>query len=122
MYFFEGKNMINIMVNGNLIKTNDQGFLTYFDDWSESYAIEIAKIDNINLFTDHWELIYYFRDYYLMNLECPTMHQMLMELTPNIKKFHNKKIYEHHIYSLFESDPIHEICKLAGLPMPQPDT
>jgi sulfur relay (sulfurtransferase) DsrC/TusE family protein len=27
-----------------------------------------------------------------------------------------------HIYSLFESDPIHEICKLAGLPMPQPDT
>ena len=93
MYFFEGKNMINIMVDGNLIKTNDQGFLTYFDDWSESYAIEIAKIDNISLFTDHWELIYYFRDYYLINLECPTMHQMLMELTPNIKKFHNKKIY-----------------------------
>ena len=45
--------MINIMVDGNLIKTNDQGFLTYFDDWSESYAIEIAKIDNISLFTDH---------------------------------------------------------------------
>ena len=50
------------------------------------------------------------------------MHHMLMDLTPNIKKFHNKKVYEHHIYNLFESDPIHEICKLAGLPMPQPDS
>ena len=25
-------------------------------------------------------------------------------------------------YNLFKTDPIHEICKLAGLPMPQPDT
>ncbi|MFK7815180.1 MAG: TusE/DsrC/DsvC family sulfur relay protein [Gammaproteobacteria bacterium] len=28
----------------------------------------------------------------------------------------------YHIYSLFPTDPIHELCKLAGLPMPQPDT
>ena len=82
----------------------------------------MARNDNLHLYTDHWELIYYFREYYLQNLETPTMHQMLMELTPNIKKFHNKKIYEHHIYGLFKTDPIHELCKLSGLPMPQPDT
>ena len=114
--------MKNVNVDGHLVETNDQGFLFHLDEWSESYAIEMAKIDNICLFTDHWELIYYFRDYYKKNLECPTMHQMLMDLTPNIKKFHNKKVYEHHIYNLFKFDPIHEICKLAGLPMPQPDT
>ena len=74
---------------GQTIKTNEQGFLLHLDDWSEEYAEEIARIDNIYLFTDHWELIYYFRDYYTQNLECPTMHQMLIELTPNIKKFHN---------------------------------
>ena len=114
--------MINIFVEGYLIETNDQGFLLNLDQWSESYAIEMAKNDNIHLYTDHWELIYYFREYYLQNLETPTMHQMLMELTPNIKKFHNKKIYEHHIYNLFKTDPVHELCKLSGLPMPQPDT
>jgi len=117
-----GGKMINIIVEGHLIETNDQGFLINLDQWSESYANEMAKNDNVHLFTDHWELIYYFRDYYLQNLESPTMHQMLMELTPNIKKFHNKKIYEHHIYNLFKTDPVHELCKLAGLPMPQPDT
>ena len=39
-----------------------------------------------------------------------------------IQLSHNKKIYEHHIYNLFETDPVHELCKLSGLPMPQPDT
>jgi len=37
-------------------------------------------------------------------------------------KFHDKKKYESHIYALFPSDPIREICKLAGLPMPQADS
>ena len=37
-------------------------------------------------------------------------------------KFHDKKKYEAHIYSLFPSDPIREVCKLAGLPMPQADS
>ena len=37
-------------------------------------------------------------------------------------KFYDKKKYEKHIYSLFPSDPIREICKLAGLPMPQADS
>ena len=56
--------MKNVNVDGHLVETNDQGFLLHLDEWSESYAIEMAKIDNIYLFTDHWELIYYFRDYF----------------------------------------------------------
>ena len=92
------------------------------DDWSESFALEVAKMDQINLFTDNWELIYYFREYYLQNLVSPTMHQMIIELMSKNIKFHDKKKYEEHIYALFPSDPIREICKLAGLPMPQADS
>ncbi|HBE92901.1 MAG TPA: hypothetical protein DDW55_10360, partial [Gammaproteobacteria bacterium] len=36
-------------------------------------------------------------------------------------RHHDQKEYEKHIYSLFSTDPCHEVCKLAGLPMPQPD-
>lgn len=114
--------MNEIKIAKKNIHVNIQGYLDNYDDWSEEFARKMAKIDNVKLYNDHWELIYYFRDYYQINLECPTMHQMLMDLTPNIRKFHNKKVYEHHIYNLFKFDPIHEICKLAGLPMPQPDT
>ena len=114
--------MKNIFVEGNLIETNDQGFLLNLDQWSESYAIEMARNDNLHLYTDHWELIYYFREYYLQNLVAPTMHQMIIELMSKNIKFHDKKKYEEHIYALFPSDPIREICKLAGLPMPQADS
>jgi len=37
-------------------------------------------------------------------------------------RFRDRKGYEKHIYRLFPSDPVREICKLAGLPMPQADT
>ncbi|CAI8352458.1 MAG: Uncharacterised protein [Gammaproteobacteria bacterium] len=50
------------------------------------------------------------------------MHQMIIDLMSKNIKFHDKKKYEEHIYKLFPSDPIREICKLSGLPMPQADS
>ena len=49
------------------------------------------------------------------------MKKISQNFSKNIK-FHDKKKYESHVYSLFPSDPIREICKLAGLPMPQADS
>lgn len=104
------------------IHVNIQGYLDNYDDWSEEFARKMAKIDNVKLYNDHWELIYYFREYYLHNLVAPTMHQMIIELMSKNIKFQDKKKYEEHIYALFPSDPIREVCKLAGLPMPQADS
>ena len=65
----------------------------------------------------------YFREYYSEMQANPTMHMIVRSLG-KMKggHFHNQKEYEKHIYKLFPVDPIHEICKLAGLPMPPPDT
>ena len=110
-------------INGKTIKTNEQGYLLNLDDWSEEFSSELAKRDGIELYVDHWELIWYFRDYFIENQSNPTMHTIVRTLG-RIKgpRFHKQKEYEKHIYSLFPKDPIHQICKLAGLPMPQPDT
>jgi tRNA 2-thiouridine synthesizing protein E len=51
----------------------------------------------------------------------PTMHGLVIDLGKKSARFHDRKAYEKHIYRLFPSDPVHEICKLAGLPLPQPD-
>lgn len=110
-------------VNDKVIETNEQGFLKNIDDWSEEFASQLAEHDGIKLYVDHWELIYYFREYYEENLVNPTMHQLVMTLgKKKDSHFHDQKEYEKHIYKLFSTDPIHELCKLAGLPMPQPDT
>ena len=62
------------------------------------------------------------RDYYEQTQSLPTMHRMVMELGRRGSHFRDRKAYEKHIYRLFPSDPVRRICKLAGLPMPQPDT
>ena len=112
-----------IEINGKTIETNEQGYLLDVDDWSEELATELARRDGMELFVDHWELIMYFRDYYSENQTNPTMHTIVRTLGKmKGELFHNQKAYEKHIYSLFPVDPVHEICKLAGLPMPPPDT
>lgn len=113
---------MNLDLNGKTIECNEQGFLCNLDDWSEDVSSELAKRDGLDLFVDHWELIWYFRDYYEENLSNPTMHTVIRTLGHKGDKFHDQKEYEKHIYKLFPSDPVHEVCKLAGLPMPPPDT
>ncbi len=110
-----------LSVAGKNIETNEQGFLANLNDWSEDYTEAVAKTDGLDLYNDHWELILYFRDYYDENQVSPTMHKVVRELGSQTKNFHDQKEYEKHIYKLFPSDPAHEVCKLAGLPMPQPD-
>jgi tRNA 2-thiouridine synthesizing protein E len=110
-------------VNGKIIATDDQGFLANLDDWSEEFAEALAQQDGIKLYVDHWELIWYFRDYYQETQSTPTMRKIVLTLGKHRgQRFRDRKAYEKHIYSLFPRDPIHELCKLAGLPMPQPDT
>jgi len=109
-------------VNGSHVETDAQGFLQHLDEWSENYAREMAEQDRLTLFNDHWELIYYFRDYYEDNMTNPTMRTLVRDLGTKDKRFRDRKAYENHIYSLFPFDPVHEVCKLAGLPLPPPDT
>lgn len=113
---------MQLSINNKSIETNEQGFLQRLDDWSEEYAEEIAARDGMKLYNDHWELIYYFRDYYEERQVAPNMHTIVRRLGKmKGQHFHEQKDYEKHIYKLFPTDPIREICKLAGLPLPQPD-
>ena len=114
---------MRLNINEKSVQTNAQGYLNNLSTWNEDVANELAKRDGIKLYVDHWELIWYFRDYYKINLTHPTRNVMVTTLGKNKgEHFHDQKTYEEHIYRLFPTDPIHELCKLAGLPMPQPDT
>ena len=108
-------------VAGRRIETDAQGYLCNLAQWSEEFAEEIAQRDGLKLYNDHWELIYYFQEYYEENLTHPTMHIMVRDLGNKRKHFHDRKVIEKHIYNLFPNDPVREICKLAGLPLPTPD-
>lgn len=109
-------------VNGRTVETDAQGFLLDPADWSEEFAAALARHDGIELYVDHWELIWYFRDYFQETQTAPSMRRMVLDLGRRGERFRERKAYEKHIYRLFPSDPVRAVCRLAGLPMPQPDT
>ena len=109
--------------NDKTYKVDDQGFLADPQTWDEDAARALAEHMDIELFVDHWELIWYFREYYEESHVHPTMRQMVLDLgRQHGDRFHDRKAYEQHIYGLFPTDPIHALCQLAGLPRPEPDT
>ena len=54
---------MSIEIDNKIIETNEQGFLSNLDDWTEEIASKLAERDGLELYIDHWELIYYFREY-----------------------------------------------------------
>lgn len=114
---------MSVVLNDRVIETDEQGFLVHGDDWSEEFTEKVAREDGITLYDESWGLIGYFRDYYQQNGTHPSMHQLVLTLGRlHGQHFHDRKVYERFLYRLFPKDPVREICKLAGLPMPEPDT
>lgn len=114
---------MDVQVSGKVVQTDEQGYLYNLEDWSEDFAEKIAELDGIKLFDDHWGLILYFRDYYHETSSVPTMRMIVRTLGKRKSEPIRKgKSYERFLYKLFPSDPVRELCKLAGLPKPQPDS
>lgn len=114
---------MDLDVNGRIVSTDEQGYLCEPDDWSEEVAEKLAERDGIQLFDDHWGLILYFREFYQQTSRLPTMHTLVRTLgRQHGERFQDEKAYEKHLYRLFPRDPVRALCKLAGLPRPEPDT
>lgn len=114
---------MDIKLKRRTVPCDEQGFIHDPTEWDEEFAAALAAELHIDLYIDHWELIWYFRESYEENQVAPTMHQLVLTLgnQPN-KRFLVNKSYEEHLYKLFPTDPIHTVSKLAGLPRPEPDT
>jgi tRNA 2-thiouridine synthesizing protein E len=114
---------MSVVLDGRVIETDEQGFLHDLDDWSEAFAEKLAEQDGIRLYDESWGLIGYFHEYYLQNHTHPSMRQLVLTLgRQHGAHFHDRKAYEKFLYRLFPRDPMRELCKLAGLPKPEPDT
>jgi len=111
-------------VNGKVLATDEDGFLLDPGDWNEDVPAAMAARDGFELKDDHEGLIDYFREYYEEHQIHPSMHLICKELGGCIgKEHHDHKAVASHIYKIFHThcDPIAELCKLSGLPKPQPD-
>ena len=102
-----------VVVNGQLITTDSEGYLKNLDDWSEDFARVQAEAENLTLTDAHWQVIAYLRTYY-------EEHRVQAQVRAMI--WHFAQIWgtelgnNHHLHTLFPiGGPQKQGNRLAGL-------
>lgn len=107
--------MTHLLVEGQSIAVDKEGFLLKLSDWSAAAAQALANNEGIALSPEHWEVLHALRDFY-------TEFQLSPATRPLIKycalKLGPEKGNSQHLNRLFNGRPAKLAAKLAGLPKP----
>ena len=98
---------------GNTIETNDNGYLTNLEDWSEDLARAMASAEGIELGDRHWDVINYLREEYYDNRQNQPNTRAIIKA---MSAAWGEKIKQKDLYDLFPLDPSKQGGKIAGLP------
>jgi len=105
----------SLVINGVALETDQEGYLMNQLEWSADVAVELAHQDDCELTENHWEVIYFLREYF----EAYDIAPAIRILTKNIgKKLGKEKGNSKYLYELFPQGPAKQACKYAGLPKP----
>lgn len=106
---------MSIVVNGQTIETDEEGYLVNLSDWSKEVAEHIAAEEKVPLTENHWEMINFLRDYYNEYQIAPAVRVLTKAIG---KQFGEEKGNSKYLYDLFPYGPAKQACKIAGLPKP----
>ncbi len=101
--------MPTIELAGKTLEVDENGFMQDYNAWNQDIARAYAARDGVQELTDeHWRIINFLREFYLMNLRCPMIKKLTAETGFTLKK----------LYDLFPEGPANSACKWAGVPKP----
>lgn len=106
---------ITLEYNGQVIETDQHGYLIDLTEWHEELATLLAKTDELVLTEAHWEIIRFVREFYLTYNTSPAIRA----LTKALKiKLGEDKASSRYLFRLFPDGPAKQATKYAGLPKP----
>ncbi len=106
---------MSIEVDGRILETDAEGYLTDLSAWEPAVAEAMARADNQELTQEHWEVIRFLREFYDEYHMAPAIRVLSRALG---KKLGKEKGNANYLYSLFPYGPAKQACRYAGLPKP----
>jgi len=94
---------------------DEEGFLVDLNDWTKDIALEMAKLEDLELTDEHWDVLNFLREYYEEYQIAPAVRVLTKAIA---KKMGKDKGNSKYLYSLFPYGPGKQGCKFAGLPKP----
>jgi TusE/DsrC/DsvC family sulfur relay protein len=95
-------------LDGHQIHVDGEGYLTEYDEWSEDLARELAARIGIELTDEHWRVIRFLREDYLVHGETATTRRVQVVGGIPVKEQ----------FALFPKKPGKKMAYVAGLPKP----
>jgi tRNA 2-thiouridine synthesizing protein E len=100
-------------VEGKVVESDANGYLTNVGDWNEKVAEAIAKGEGIALTQEHWDIMAYLREEYINNGgNQPNERTILKAMSDKW----GRKVSSQEMYLLFPHMPSKQGAKVAGLP------
>lgn len=94
-------------------ETDVEGYLTNPADWSEDWAMELARKLDIELSDDHWAALRYMRAFLDEHQVAPDARFVMRHLTETRGAGRNR------LFELFPYGYAGQACKLAGMRRPR---
>lgn len=102
-----------LLVNGKEIETDSEGYIRNLDDWSEDYAIALARQEGLVLTEEHWDVIRYLRSYYHEHSVQAQVRNMIKHFAQAWGKERGNNHYLHAIFPM--GGPQKQGNRMAGL-------
>lgn len=102
-----------LIVNGKEIETDSEGYIRNLDDWSEDYAVALAKQEELDLTDEHWDVIRYLRAYYQEHSIQAQVRNMIKHFAEAWGKERGNNHYLHLIFP--KGGPQKQGNRMAGL-------
>lgn len=106
---------MELIIDNIVLEATEEGFILDLNLWNETVAVELARLNAIELTEAHWEILFFIREYYQQFKHLPNARVF----TKAIKKtFGESKGNSRYLHKLFPQGPLKFACKIAGLPKP----
>ncbi len=92
------------------------GFLQDPEDWSEEVARTLAASEGLELSPEHWEILYFLRDYYRRFRQPPPNTRLFVKAVQIA--LGREKGNSAYLHRLFGQNPLRRAARIAGLPKP----
>ncbi len=99
------------------IPVDTEGYLIEPDDWTETLAEALAKLEGLELNDDSWVVLRFVRDYYSEHKIAPDIRHVAKHLAEHLGC--DKQTGKTRIFELFPYGYVKQTCKIAGMKRPR---
>lgn len=107
--------MTALHIDGREIALDKDGYLVELADWSPATAEALAQREELELTTEHWEILELLRGFYAEFQLSPATRPLIKYVTLKLGPDKGNSL---HLNRLFKGTPAKLAAKLAGLPKP----